>query len=695
MKKEVLYIVIPVLILLTLAFFFKGDITGLVTAEERYKVIVTLKNVDSSLLAGAAIAELDAQSEINLMKIKTAAVQSEVIDDVNSGGLFGFLKDDDLVVEKKYGVVPAMVVYVNEDGLLDLLNNPLVESVSSDYTFSINLGASIPLINATSLSQFGVSGDNVSVCVIDTGIDYTHAAFENRIVAQKCYCANDCCPNSQSVDDDALDDNVVSHGTHVSGIVGANGTVRGVAPNANIVAVKVCNNQGTCYTSDIISGIDFCVQNKVNYNIHAISGSIGDGGQHIPSTCPTFIDSALDAANNIGMFLVFASGNNGYNNGINYPACYADAISVAASSKADAMASFSNRGPGLNVVAPGVNIYSTAIGGYGTLSGTSQATPHVSGFVALLVEFANKFNLSRTDIFDALNKTNVLIEGFPRIDVGMGLSYLANLVNYTPPLPPVINNPPGLNVVSPLNNSKISNPVEFKASASDVEDGELNVSWFLVNNSYYGNFTLNLSVGNYSIIASVSDSDNATINTTIFFEVFNQTIPPVNNAPVVEIISPANNSFIGRNITLIANVSDEDLNLSGSWLSNLQGSLGHGNEINVLLSEGSHIISFEVTDSGNLTTVQEINLYVGSCLIDFDKNTNSQLDIGDVVVLFNEFLNNSLTDTSGTFCSQSGTCLIEFDRNVNTIYDIGDMVLIFNGFLNNNLTTPAGNNCFP
>lgn len=694
MKKEVLLIVIPVLILLTVAFFFRGDITGLVTGEERFRVVVVLKASDDAFI-GAAVAdtEVNTQEAIDAMKVKTAVVQSEVISDVNSGGLFSFAQADDVVVEKKYAVVPAMVVYVTEDGLIDLLNNPLVEGVYSDYSFSVGLSDSVPLINGTDI-DFGVFNQNVSVCVIDTGIDITHSAFEDRIIAQHCYCSNDCCPNSQSEDTNAMDDNIVSHGTHVSGIIASNGTKKGVAPDANIVAVKVCNDQGSCFTSDVISGIDFCVQNKAAYNIQVISGSIGDGGQHIPASCPTFIDSALDAAAALDMFLVFASGNDGYTGGINYPACYPNAVSVAASTKSDTMASFSNRGLGLDLVAPGVSIVSTTIGNnYGTLSGTSQATPHVSGFIALLLDFAERFNLSRQNVVDSMNKTNLFIEGFPRINVGQALGYLAGLANYTLPIPPVVNNVPELIVVSPVNNSQILNPISFAASAIDVEDGDLNVSWFLINETYYGNFSLNLFEGNYSITASAVDLDNATKSIEILFEVINQTIPSVDNPPVVEILSHSNNSFVGKNITLIGSISDED-NLTGEWSSNIQGSLGAGNEINVLLSEGSHMISFSAVDSANQTSVSSIVLEIGSCLIDFDKNLNAQLDIGDVLVLFNEFLNNSLTDSSGTFCSQSGTCLIEFDRNFNSIYDIGDIVLLFNGFLNNNITKPSGENCF-
>jgi len=700
MKKEVWILVVPLLILFTIAFFIGGGITGFITGEEpHYKVVISLKDSEP-LLAGAVVADVSSDKDkINLMKVKVKAAQEEVIDGVNGGGLFSFFKDDDLIVERQYDVVPAMVAYVTEEGLLDLLNNPLVEGVYSDYAFSVGLSDSVPLINASIIDQFNVSGEGIGVCVIDTGIDTDHPAFSDRIVAQKCFCSNDCCPNGQPEDDDAEDDNVVSHGTHVSGIIASNGSVKGVAPKADLISVKACNNQGTCFTSDIIAGIDFCVQKKSDYNISIISGSFGDGGQHTPATCPSFIDAALDAANSVGLFLIFASGNNAYTNGINYPACYDDAVSVGATTKSDSMASFSNRGPGLDLLAPGASIYSTKIGGYGSLSGTSQATPHVSGFISVLLEFAAKYNLSRQDVVDSLNVTDVFVEGFPRINVGMALGYLFSLANITRgnATNATDNHAPFINISSPVNGSQVFNPVIFNATAFDLEDGSLNVSWFFENNTYFDDFILNLSFKNYSVNVLAKDSENLSTNMTIFFEVIDQTGPQNlsnNSAPVVEILTPSNNSFVGKNVALIANVSDEE-NVSGSWHSSIQAFLGDGNKLNVSLTDGTHVITFSVTDSGNLTETESIVLHVGNCLIDFDRNSNTQLDIGDVVILFNEFLNNSLTDTSGAFCSQSGTCLFEFDQNNNAVYDIGDIVLLFNGFLNNNITKPSGENCFP
>lgn len=714
MKKEALFALFFLVFFIIVLVFINGNITGLVSGEvPRFRVIVSLNTTHSSLLSGAAVTDFSDAEKIDLMKLEASLAQQEVIDDVNSKGLFSFMGTDDLIVERKYDVIPAMVVEVTEEGLLSLLNNPLVTDISSDYVFSIDLAQSIPLINASS-NIFNMSGKGVGVCVVDTGIDNSHPAFSGRIVAEQCFCSNSCCPNGQNQDSNASDDCYNSHGTHVSGIVGSDGSVKGVAPGVNLISVKVCNAQGSCYTSDMISGIDYCIQNKDVYNISIVSGSIGDGGQHTPYSCPTFIDSALDAAAAADLFLVFASGNEGYSSGVSYPGCHRDVIAVGAVSKTDIMASFTNTGPGLDLLAPGVSIYSTTRNGnYGYLSGTSQATPHVSGMLAVLLEFAKMHNLTKSDVEDSLNKTDVFVEGFPRIDVGMALSYLFSLTNYSQGSNQsnFSNFPPVINVSSPLNLSQVISPVQFSASAFDPENGSLSVSWqlFDLNSSnssvflsYQGNVSLNLSEGNYSVVVSAFDFDNLSSDLTLFFEVISNSSNGSsqnlsnNTAPFIDILSPSNNSFIGKNLTLLANFSDveDDANLSVGWFSSSQGFLGSGNNFSVLLNTGLHDIVAVATDLSNLSSNDSVSVQVGSCLVDFDQNADSQVNIGDVVLLFNGFMSDSLQDSSGVFCPQSGTCLFDFDQNNNSVFDIGDLVLVFSGFVEANFSSSSGDNCF-
>ncbi len=134
-----------------------------------------------------------------------------------------------------------------------------------------------------------------------------------------------------------MDDN--NHGTHVSGIIASqNGTHQGVAPDANIAALKVLDADGSGWFSDTAAAIDWCIENKDNYAIAVISMSLGDGGEHnnpVTECDPNAAAIAISTAVNQGIFVVAASGNEAYTNGISYPACASDAVSVGGVYDAD------------------------------------------------------------------------------------------------------------------------------------------------------------------------------------------------------------------------------------------------------------------------------------------------------------------------------------------------------------------------
>ena len=173
------------------------------------------------------------------------------------------------------------------------------------------------------------------------------------------------------------DDN--GHGTHVAGTIAAvDNTVGvvGVAPQASLLAAKVLNRQGSGYLSDVIAGIDYCVQNGAK----VVSMSLGS------SSDVQALHNAVDAAYADGVLLVAAAGND-YGGAVSYPAAYDSVVAVSATDSNNNLASFSNVGPEVELAAPGVSILSTyKDGGYATLSGTSMATPHVSGVAALAIQ---------------------------------------------------------------------------------------------------------------------------------------------------------------------------------------------------------------------------------------------------------------------------------------------------------------------
>ncbi len=213
------------------------------------------------------------------------------------------------------------------------------------------------------------AGYGVKVAVLDTGIDLDHPDLKDNIKGG----INTISPRKSADDDNG-------HGTHVAGIIaGADNNlgVLGVAPQASLYAVKVLNRTGSGYISDIIEGLQWSIDNKMQVVNMSLS---------TPSDVQSFHD-AITAASDAGIVLVAAAGNSGSeDNTVEYPAKYAEVVAVSATDSTDVIASFSSRGSEIELAAPGVNIYSTYKGGgYTTLSGTSMASPHVAGTAALVI----------------------------------------------------------------------------------------------------------------------------------------------------------------------------------------------------------------------------------------------------------------------------------------------------------------------
>lgn len=239
---------------------------------------------------------------------------------------------------------------------------------------------------------------NVVVGVIDTGVDYTHGDLAANMWTNSGEIPGNGVDDDGNgyVDDihgydfvngdgDPMDDHY--HGTHCAGTIGAEGNngvgVIGVSPEVTIMALKFLDASGNGWTSDAVSAIYYAMANGATLT----SNSWGGGGYS------QALYDAIQAAGNEGQLFVAAAGNDGVNTDYSpsYPAAYTldNIISVAATDHNDQHASFTNFGAvSVDLAAPGVSIYSTIPGnGYGTLSGTSMATPHVAGAAALLYAY--------------------------------------------------------------------------------------------------------------------------------------------------------------------------------------------------------------------------------------------------------------------------------------------------------------------
>ena len=251
---------------------------------------------------------------------------------------------------------------------------------------------------STSAWTTAKSDPSVKIAILDTGIDQDHPDLASKIVSQKN------CTTSPTLDD------LYGHGTHVAGIAAAatnNGAgVAGLGYNASLVNAKGLGDDGSGYYSWLAN----CIVWAADSGVKVINMSLGGSGKS------QTLQNAVNYAWGKNVVLVAAAGNSG-NSAPSYPAYYTNVIAVAATDQNDKKASWSSYGKWVDVAAPGVSIYSTlpnhtnviGILNYGTLSGTSMATPHVSGLAALV--WPTSFGGSNTNVRRQIEGTADKIAG--------------------------------------------------------------------------------------------------------------------------------------------------------------------------------------------------------------------------------------------------------------------------------------------
>ncbi|PLR75458.1 serine protease [Bacillus sp. V3-13] len=263
-------------------------------------------------------------------------------------------------------------------------------------------------------------GKGMTVAVLDTGCDISHPDLKGRIIGGRNFTS-----------DDGSNPNVYrdynGHGTHVAGTIAAEGNefgVIGVAPEANLLIVKVLNKDGSGKYEWIINGIHYAIEQKVD----VISMSLGG-----PNDTPELHEAIKKAVEN-NILVVCAAGNEGDGNDSTdefaYPGCYNEVISIGAINLERRSSEFTNSHNEIDLVAPGEKIVSTYLDGkYASLSGTSMSAPHAAGALALIKDIANKAferKLSEPELYAQLIKRTVPLGHSPKLE-GNGLVYLTVL----------------------------------------------------------------------------------------------------------------------------------------------------------------------------------------------------------------------------------------------------------------------------
>ncbi|MEV5342254.1 proprotein convertase P-domain-containing protein [Streptomyces sp. NPDC052676] len=361
-----------------------------------------------------------------------------------------------------YDTLPLVTLRVDRAGLDELNSKPGVVSVTEDVPVAPTLNESTVRIGGDRAHAAGKTGAGTAVAILDTGVATKHPFLSGRIRAEACFSVNDEAYGASSLCPDGTDrqegtgsadaesgacatlGGACSHGTHVAGIAAGDGTgvsgapARGVAPGASIVAIQVFSKftsddfcgpgASPCvlsFTSSQIKGLEkVYALKKAGTDIVAANMSLGGG--RWTSACATdprkaVIDNLLAQ----GVATVVSAGNNGYSDAVSAPGCVASAVTVGSTTDDDQLSSFTNRGPLLDLFAPGTAIVSSVPGNtYASKNGTSMAAPHVAGALAVLRQAYPTEGIDSLVSLLATSGTPVAYTGAttPRIDLGKAVT---------------------------------------------------------------------------------------------------------------------------------------------------------------------------------------------------------------------------------------------------------------------------------
>lgn len=397
------------------------------------------------------IIELNAP-DVSQMSLSEQTESVQIIqDDVLAG-----LSEPDFRLKRRFQTIPVLAGEVTVAGLKALEASDKVVSIQLDLPIQAHDSASLNGLQANLVhSAYGVTGQGVTVAVLDTGIDLDNPDFTGRIIAQHCFTDGDCQNNAggdTSSDESAYADDLNGHGTNVAGIIASNGLTyaetKGFAPAARLVAVRVLDYSGIGWTSDWLAGLEWIYANIGSVPVKVINMSLGTYTLYGNNCDGNFnsIASIINSLRSKGVAIFASTGNQGNSTALSAPACLSNVVGVGAtydgnigrqpyintyydiyggswpscydgSTSLNTITCFTNSNAMMDIVAPGALITSSKLGG-GTVTycGTSQASPTAAGVAALMLE-VNPW-LTPAQIESTMQATGVAV-----VDAKNGLTF--------------------------------------------------------------------------------------------------------------------------------------------------------------------------------------------------------------------------------------------------------------------------------
>ncbi|MCL7411120.1 MAG: S8 family serine peptidase [Methanosarcinaceae archaeon] len=533
-------------------------------------------------------------------------------------------------VKQQYTIIPAISADVPAKALYGLSHNPKIDIIELDAKVQA-MGEVTPWgierIQAPAVHTNGIDGAGIKVAIIDTGINYNHPDLKDNYI--KGY-------DFVNGDGDPMDD--AGHGTHVAGTVGAIDNdigVIGAAPGVDLYALKVLGADGSGSYSNIISAIQWAVDNKMDVASMSLGGSFNLKA----------LENACNKAYANGVVIVAAAGNDGRQK-VSYPAAYRSVIAVAATDNNDVRARFSNYGSQIELSAPGVDINSTTVGGGysgNTWDGTSMATPHVTGAVALLLTTSvpigydtnnnNQWDPAEVRLRLQDTATDLGADGKDNY-YGYGLINAAAAVEFTSPQPISDTTAPVITLIGP-NTVTIEVGtiyIDAGATANDSKDGDITSSIITVNN------VINTTVGTYTVTYDVTDSSGNEATQVVRTVDVKDTTPP-----------PAGDSYMHiANITMTLGTKKAGKNTFTWALATVTVFDSYNNPVpnavvSGLWSDATSDSDIGTTDAYGMVTVQSNNIrslegtfiftVTNVVLTDWTYNTTANLEVSDSITV--------------------------------------------------------------